>query len=582
MRVLPKAVLLGRPNVGKSTLFNRLIRSNRAITHDRPGVTRDRMEGTVRRRGEEDFMLVDTGGVTMDSHARVQEGPEGIRGFEAQILEQARQALAESDLLCLVVDGRDGLTPLDRHLADFLRKAGKALLVAVNKVDGPELQDILLAEFHSLGLPLLPCSAAHGFNMTALEEKLRDYLFPPKAPLSLDELTEAEAALLQGATRRQKKRLLEDLLKERQAPRAGTEAGEAAWQSGQIGQTGEVEPARPGPAGAAGGVEAAGAAGGPDEAEAAFTGIDGQRYEASALYAEVRDAGDMDPGEQGAGTGSGDAWSDPDPDGGPLRLALLGRPNAGKSSLVNSLCGKERMIVSEVAGTTRDSVDVRALIDGEDVTFVDTAGVRRRAKITDTVERYSVNSSIKSSTKAHVTLLVLDASEGLTQQDKRLIELLNGRKTPFMLLVNKSDLMEPGQRNAAQKMYKEALAFCRHVPLLFVSAKNRHNLKKIVPLAREIRRECGLRVPTGQLNRAMAGVLEAHQPPLVRRVRARFFYLTQAESRPPTFVFFVNDAERILPSYARYLEKSLRGLFGIKHAPMRVNFRSSHQKKKKG
>jgi GTP-binding protein len=226
-------------------------------------------------------------------------------------------------------------------------------------------------------------------------------------------------------------------------------------------------------------------------------------------------------------------------------------------------------------------VDVRAEIDGREVTFVDTAGVRRRAKITDTVERYSVNSSLKSTTKAHVTLLALDASEGLTQQDKRLIDLLNERKTPFMLLINKSDLIEPKQRKTAEKRYKEALVFCPHVPLLFVSAINRHNLKKIVPLAAEIRAECGLRVPTGRLNRAMAGVLERHQPPIVQRVRPRFFYLTQAESRPPTFVFFVNDATRILPAYARYLEKSLRKLFGLRHAPMRVNFRSSHTKSKK-
>jgi len=262
-----------------------------------------------------------------------------------------------------------------------------------------------------------------------------------------------------------------------------------------------------------------------------------------------------------------------------LRLALLGRPNAGKSSLVNAMLGEKRMIVSDVAGTTRDSVDVTTEIDGESVTFVDTAGVRRRAKITDIVERYSVNSSIKSTTKAHVTLLVLDAVEGLAQQDKRLIDLLHERKTPFFLLINKSDLIEPKKRKEAEKLYKEALVFCPHVPLLFVSAVNGYNLKKIVPLARSIRQECGVRITTGRLNRAMTQVLERHQPPIVKQARAKFFYLTQAESLPPTFVFFVNDADRVLPSYARYLERSLRKLFGIAHAPIRVNFRSSHAKK---
>ena len=202
----PRIVLLGRPNVGKSTLFNRLIRSNRAITHDRPGVTRDRMEGVVRSRGREDFFLVDTGGVTLDEHARVEQGPEGIRGFEAAILEQAREAVRESDLLCLVVDARDGLTPFDRHLADFLRRLGKPLLVVVNKVDGPEKTDILLAEFHELGLDMLPCSAAHGFNIRELEEELRERLFP--AEPEQDQTEEAEGSVLfAGASRRQKKRL---------------------------------------------------------------------------------------------------------------------------------------------------------------------------------------------------------------------------------------------------------------------------------------------------------------------------------------------------------------------------------------
>lgn len=546
----PKVVLLGRPNVGKSTLFNRLIRSNRAITHDRPGITRDRMEGVVRGKGVETFLLVDTGGVTLDGHARVQEGPEGIRGFEAAILAQARDAVHESDLLCLVVDAKDGLTPFDRHLADYLRKTGKPLLLVVNKVDGPERKDVLLAEFHSLGLPVLACSASHGYNVRALEDELRERLFFTEAA------DEAEAvfdeALFAGATRRQKKRLQQALQ--------------------QDGEHKELEQAPEAPA-----LPAVS----PDETrpEAFAAGAEGEEF----ITADgKRQRGSLEALQTEADEDEADEKTDgPDPFSGPLRLAFLGRPNAGKSSLVNALVGEDRMIVSDVAGTTRDSVDVSCVIDGREVTFVDTAGVRRRAKITDTVERYSVNSSLKSTTKAHVTLLVLDASQGLAQQDKRLIELLHERKTPFLLLINKSDLIEPSLRKEAEKRYKEELNFCPHVPVLFVSALNRHNLKKIVPLAGDIRRECGLRVSTGQLNRAMASVLERHQPPIVRQVRAKFFYLTQAESMPPTFVFFVNDADRVLPSYARYLERSLRKLFGIRHAPMRVNFRSSRKKSKK-
>ena len=501
----PKVALFGRPNVGKSTLFNRLIRSNRAITHDRPGITRDRMEGIVRGRGKEPFLLIDTGGVTLDSHARVQEGPEGIRGFEQDILDQARDALAESALVCLVVDARDGLTPLDSHLADYLRKSGKPLLMVVNKVDGPERQDFFLAEFHGLGLEMLPVSAAHGYNVRALEDEIRKRLF--------DDVIDEEPC--KGAARDHESATGALLL----SPPCGEAWGGSAPPKDEAGS---------------------------DPTTTDYTGPD--------LYS------------------------------GPLRLALLGRPNAGKSSLVNAMIGEKRMIVSDVAGTTRDSVDVTTQISGESVTFVDTAGVRRRAKITDIVERYSVNSSIKSTTKAHVTLLVLDAVEGLPQQDKRLIDLLNERKTPFLLLINKSDLIEPKKRKEVEKIYKEALVFCPHVPILFVSAVSGYNLKKIVPLARSIRKECGMRVSTGRLNRAMSTVLDRHQPPIVKKARAKFFYLTQAESLPPTFVFFVNDADRVLPSYARYLERSLRKMFGIAHAPMRVNFRSSHIKKgdKKG
>jgi len=445
--------LLGRPNVGKSTLFNRLIRSNRAITHDRPGVTRDRMEGTVKARGGRTFRLVDTGGVTLDAHEALTEGPAESRGFESEILEQAEAAMREADVLCLVVDGRDGLMPFDEHLAAHVRKMGKPTILVVNKVDGMEREDLVVAEFHTLGFPLLAVSAEHGHNVRFLEEELRD-LLPPE-----DE---------------------------------GESAGETT-----------------------------------------------------------------------------------------MRLAMLGRPNAGKSSLVNAITGTSRMIVSELAGTTRDSVDVTwEAGDGSRYVFVDTAGVRRRPKVVDTVERFAVNSSIKTTTKTDVTLLVIDALEGVTQQDKRLIDMLDERKTPFMILVNKIDLVKADQRKALKQGFEDVLSICRHVPVIMVSAVKGANLNKIIPTATRIFEEGAIRVPTGQLNRAMEEVLDKHQPPVVKRARAKFFYLTQAESNPPTFVFFVSDAERVPESYVRYLEKSLRKIFDIRHCPLRVRLRSSHKKKK--
>ena len=444
--------LLGRPNVGKSTLFNRLIRSNRAITHDRPGVTRDRMEGLVKVRKGRSFRILDTGGVTLDAHESLAEGPVASKGFETEILQQAEAAMREADALCLVVDGRDGLMPFDEHLAAHIRRLGKPTLVVVNKVDGIEREDMILAEFHVLGLPLLAVSAEHGHNIRMLEEELDDLL-----------------------------------------PREDDE---------------------------------------PENRETT------------------------------------------------LRLAMLGRPNAGKSSIVNAVTGSSRMIVSELAGTTRDSVDVVwEAGDGSRYVFVDTAGVRRRPKVVDTVERFAVNSSIKSTTKADVTLLVIDALEGVTQQDKRLIDMLDERKTPFMILVNKIDLVRADQRKALKQGFEEALSICAHVPVLMISALKGRGLQEIIPIALRIHQEGGLRISTGQLNRAMEDVLNKHQPPVVKRARAKFFYLTQAESNPPTFVFFVSDAERVPESYIRYLEKSLRRLLDIRHSPLRVRLRSSHKKK---
>lgn len=443
--------LLGRPNVGKSTLFNRLIRSNRAITHDRPGVTRDRVEGRVRSRAGRIFRLLDTGGVTLDAHQALAEGPAASRGLEAEILSQAEAAMREADVLCLVVDGRDGLMPFDEHLAARIRRLGKPVLIAVNKADGIEREDMALAEFHALGFPLLAVSAAHGHNVRLLEEELDDLL----------------------------------------------------------------------------------------------------------------------PGDEEAATAPETT----------LRLAMLGRPNAGKSSIVNAVIGSARMIVSELAGTTRDSVDVAwEAPGGGRCVFVDTAGVRRRPKVVDDVERFAVNASIKSTTKADVTLLVIDAVEGVTQQDKRLIDMLDERKTPFMILVNKIDLIRADRRKALRQDFAEVLSICGHVPVLMVSALKGTDLGKILPTALRIREEGAMRVSTGQLNRAMEEVLNKHQPPVVKRARAKFFYLTQAESNPPTFVFFVSDAARVPDSYARYLEKSLRRLFGIRHAPLRVRLRSSHKK----
>lgn len=550
-----KIVLMGRPNVGKSTLFNRLIRSNRAITHDRAGITRDRMEGTVKSKYHRPFILVDTGGITLDSHYQVADGPDGIRGFEKEILRQAEEAMQEACAICLVVDGRDGLMPFDEHVAAYIRKLGKPTLLVVNKVDGMEKEDIMCADFHILGFPLVAVSAEHGNQIRYLESLMVDML--PEIPDYDEEeimhgLQEEDEAILEKKARKAKQR----------AEKQEQEALELQETAENL----------------------------QDEGADADGDFDFENMNPEDFLVDFDEAERMQSkhhkGDETALDFDADSASRELPvlgrervqKQGPLKICLLGRPNAGKSSILNAFVGKERMIVSDLAGTTRDSVDVPLLWNDKTYIFVDTAGIRRRSKISDTVERFSVNSSLKSTTKADVTFLVIDALQGLTAQDKRLVELLDERKTPFMIILNKMDLVPAPERKKLQKQFAETLAFCQHVPVMPTSAKNRYGLKMLLPMAEQIKEECSVRIATGQLNRAMDLVLTRHQPPVVRRVRPKFYYLTQAESEPPTFVFFVNDADRVGESYLRYLEKSLRRLFAIEHAPMRVHLRSSHTK----
>lgn len=447
--MLPTLALIGRPNVGKSTLFNRLLRRNRAIVHDRPGVTRDRIYGEV-REGDTRYALIDTGGMVL-------EAEPGGGGFEKPIFEQAREAMSEAQAILFVVDGREGLTPLDRDAATYVRQSNRPTLLVVNKVDGAEQEHLATAEFHALGFDMVAVSGAHGFG--------------------LDELRERAAELA------------------RQASPAEDETPER---------------------------------------------------------------------ERG------------------LTLALLGRPNVGKSSLVNAMTRRERLIVSDVPGTTRDSVDVTFETGGKVYTFVDSAGVRRKSNIEDSLERFTVLRALKSSKRAEITLLVLDAVEGLARQDKRLIAFLAGEKTPFMVVVNKMDLVPKAELAARRKEFEEALFLAPHAPIVCTSTVTRAGLGGVLPLAEKLRKECGLRVGTGQLNRAMREAIERHQPPMVNRRRAKFYYLTQADEPVPTFVFFVNNADWVKPAYVKYLENSLRKIFGIRMAPVDVLLRSSHGRQKGG
>jgi GTPase len=439
--MLPIVAIVGRPNVGKSTLFNRILRKNRAITHDRPGVTRDRLYGRA-SWDEATFDLVDTGGMVFGEQESLVES----------IFDQAREAVEESALVLMVVDGREGPTPLDQSLAAYLRQFNKPVLLVVNKVDGPEQEPLLTADFYGFGFPIVGVSAAHGHNIGGLVEEIASRL---------------------------------------------PEQGE------------EIIP--------------------QEESE--------------------------------------------------LRLALIGRPNVGKSSMINALLGENRLIVSPEAGTTRDSVDVMIKKGEKRYTFLDTAGMRRRTKITDTLERFSVLRSLKSSKRANVTILVLDALEGLVSQDKKLLSFLDKEKAAFMVAVNKVDLVPRQKMEEFKKDISEELRIMPHVPVAYTSALSKAGLGGLLPLAEKIWAQCQIRVGTGKLNRTLQEATARHQPPVVKKRRAKFYYMTQPEVAPPTFILFVNDPELIKPSYVRFLENQLRKGFGLTMAPLQLYFRSSHDKK---
>jgi GTP-binding protein len=440
--MLPTIALIGRPNVGKSTLFNRLVRKGKSITHDLPGVTRDRIMAEASVGGWR-VSLVDTGGLTLEAPN------EAGDDIQQQVFEQAREGLAEAHALVFVVDGREGLLPLDEEVADLVRASGKPAMLVVNKVDGDELAETAQSEFHVLGFPMLAVSAAHGYNLRELRDRV----------------------------------------------------GEMARELPSV--------------------------------EEPFVQAD-------------------------------------------LKLAMLGKPNVGKSSLINRIVGENRLIVSPKAGTTRDSVDVAFDKGGKRYVFVDTAGVRRRSHVKQSLERFSVMRALKASKQADVTVLTLDAMEGVSRQDKRLLALMAKERTPFLAAVNKVDLVNKPEIAQMKRYVEGELKVAPNAPAVYVSAADGSGVGRILPLAEKIKEECSRRITTGVLNRAMREAIDRHQPPAVKGRRPKFYYLTQAEKPPPTFVFFVNNPALIKPAYERYLEKSLRRTFELEYAPITVYFRSSH------
>jgi GTP-binding protein len=496
---LPVVAIVGRPNVGKSTLFNRVVGSRAAIVEDRARTTRDRLYGDAEWNGRR-FIVIDTGGLEVDTDDPI----------ELRVQDQARLAIREADLIVFVVDAETGLTPADEEAAALLRTAGSPVLVAVNKADN-EKRELEAAEFHRMGWEQThPISASHGRGVADLLDVLV-WELPPERPEEI--------------------------------ARKAREAEAEAWADEMA--AGRLEPIVVGD-----------------------------------LDEEAWDEADEDSVSGGAADAAGRRWDAEmaAADEGPAAIALVGRPNVGKSSLLNALLGEERVIVSEVPGTTRDAIDTRLEWGRSEIVLIDTAGIRRRGKVASgpAAERYSTLRALRAIARADVAVLLIDAADGLTAQDAHVAGYVVEEGKGLVVAVNKWDLLvEKTDRtfDAFAASMRKQVPFLDFAPVVSISAKTGQRVTKTLELALDIWGERRRRIPTGELNRLLAAAVERQAPPAVRGRRPKLFYGTQVGVAPPTFVFFANDAANIHFSYRRYLENRLREAYGFDGTPIRLVFR---------
>ena len=436
--------IVGRPNVGKSTLFNRLCRDRRALVDDTPGITRDRLIAQV-RWGERSFCLVDTGGI---------EEREGQTPIKMQVRQQAKLAVEEADLVIFLTDGKEGLHPGDEAVVDLLRRSGKPVLYAVNKIDGLE-QESAIYEFYKLGLErLFPISAAHGYGLRDMMDGLEE-MFPPET-------------------------------------------------------------------------------------------VDQEETKA-------------------------------------IRTAIIGRPNVGKSSLLNRILGSERVLVSDIPGTTRDAIDVSVTLNDEEYLLIDTPGIRRRSKTREKIEKFSVLKALKSIDRCQVAVLLLDASEGITAQDIRIAGYIHDRGRGAVVAINKWDLVQKNTKKVTEitDEVANALKFMPYAPTLRISALTGRQVSDLLPTLNMVFAQYSTRVQTAALNEALAAAVSRHEPPLHGRRRAKILYGTQVASKPPTFVLFVSHPEAFHFSYQRYLTNQIRQAFSLDLTPLRIVFRGREGRKRR-
>jgi len=487
--------IVGRPNVGKSTLFNRLVGERRAIVGDEPGITRDRLYGTVRWNGRQ-FRVVDTGGIV----------PEDRELIPSEIFRQARVALEEAAAIVMVTDVRSELTGPDMELARLLQKVGKPLYLAVNKVDAPKLE-AEAENFRRLGIQnLWPISAEHSLGVAELIEELMTVV------PTIAEIEEESRA---------------HNFARRTPPRANSAGEEAEWLE--------------------------------------------EDFEADLAEKEAFAAGGV-VGTSDAGA-LGDRLLDTLPR--EIKIAIIGRPNVGKSTLLNQLTGSERAIVSSIAGTTRDAIDEVVKRDDRRYRFIDTAGIRRKGKTRLMAEKLSVVMARKHLEEADVALMVIDATEGVHALDANIAGYAHESGRSVVIVVNKWDLITtartdgkpPADSRVFEKQLRRMLKFLEYAPVLFVSAVSGKNVRRVFEAVERVAEQRWRRISTGEMNRFLKKV-DFERASVPARNRIRIFYMTQAAVAPPTFILFSDRDVKLHFSYQRFLENQIRSAFKFEGTPI--------------
>ncbi len=462
--ILPLIAIVGRPNVGKSTLFNRLLKRPAAIVEDEPGVTRDRLYGEV-TYDDYRFILVDTGGLDLENN----------HSYMPSLLKQAGLAIDEADAVIFMTEAKSGLNPQDSQVAALLRKAGKPTFLAVNKADS-EKRQILSAEFYELGFSeVFPISASHGLGIDDLFSAIFASLKmePDKTPLAADEALD--------------------------------ELAERALKAAENGADEQVEI----------------------------------------------------------------------PAAGPLKIAIIGRPNVGKSSILNALLGEERALVANMPGTTRDAIDTALTYKDRDYIIIDTAGLRKKNNIAAGVERFAAVSAIRALERADVAIMVLDSAASFGEQDIRIMSLAEEKGCGLVIALNKWDLVPDKARDAkaAGEYVGKTFPALAHVPVVTTSAITGRNIYTILDTATKVANLRATRIPTAELNRLLERLVAQHAPPALKRRRAKFFFITQVGTAPVVFVISVSNKESVDDNYKRYIINAIRERYHLQGVPIRLILR---------